>query len=183
MAQSKFTLYKYIKLADGSWRYCKAAFYSNAKIKPNRCIVGGKEEEHPEGSYYLYHKKSWIPVGADALDAQRQRSARLDDEEFKRLRGTAPVSSLTMSPISSRSSLAVAVRKQLKLMIERGLYRDIDMSCHVSQETRAGERLPDEGVRVGNRGTVPRRQDSACRHVRRRSAFLRRSGHTVLLQP
>jgi hypothetical protein len=33
MAQSKFTLYKYIKLKDGSWRYCKAAFYSNAKIK------------------------------------------------------------------------------------------------------------------------------------------------------
>ncbi len=32
-------LYKYIKLADGSWRYCKAAFYSNAKIKPN--IVDG----------------------------------------------------------------------------------------------------------------------------------------------
>jgi hypothetical protein len=50
MAQSKFTLYKYIKLADGSWRYCHASFYSSGKIKPNRCIVGGKEEEHPEGS-------------------------------------------------------------------------------------------------------------------------------------
>jgi hypothetical protein len=62
MAQSKFTLYKYIKIKDGSWRYCKAAFYSNAKIKPNRCIVGGKEEEHTEGAYYLYHHKNWIPV-------------------------------------------------------------------------------------------------------------------------
>jgi hypothetical protein len=46
MAQSKFTLYKYIKLEDSSWRYCKAAFYSNGKIKPNRCVVDGKEEEH-----------------------------------------------------------------------------------------------------------------------------------------
>jgi hypothetical protein len=42
MAQSKFTLYKYIKLADGSWRYCKAAFYSNGKIKPNRCRPGAR---------------------------------------------------------------------------------------------------------------------------------------------
>jgi hypothetical protein len=33
MAQSQFMLYKYIKLANGSWRYCKAAFYSNGKIR------------------------------------------------------------------------------------------------------------------------------------------------------
>jgi len=32
MAQSKFTLY--IKLANGSWRYCKSALYSNGKISP-----------------------------------------------------------------------------------------------------------------------------------------------------
>jgi hypothetical protein len=37
MAQSNFTLY--IKLANGSSRYCKSALYSNEKIKPNRCIV------------------------------------------------------------------------------------------------------------------------------------------------
>ena len=85
MAQPKFTLSKYIKLADCSGRYCKAAFYSNGKIKPTRCIIGGKEEEHPEGSYFLYHKKSWIPVGADALDAQRRRNAQLDNYELKRL--------------------------------------------------------------------------------------------------
>jgi hypothetical protein len=108
MAQSKFTLYKYIKLADGSWRYCKAAFYSNGKIKPNRCIVDGKEEEHPEGAYYLYHKKNWIPVGADALEAQRRRNARLDEEEFKRLRGTALAPSPTALPTSGRFPLAVA---------------------------------------------------------------------------
>src|SRR6266404_5489682 len=77
MAQSKFTLYKYVKLADSSWRYCRAAFYSNGKIKPNQCIVGGKEEEHPEGAYYLYHKKQWILVGTDALEAQRRRNALL----------------------------------------------------------------------------------------------------------
>jgi hypothetical protein len=108
MAQSKFTLYKYIKLKDGSWRYCRAAFYSNAKIKPNRCIVGGKEEEHPEGAYYLNHNKQWIVVGTDALEAQRQRNARLDDDEFKRLQGTAPEQSLSIVPITKMRTLADA---------------------------------------------------------------------------
>ncbi len=111
MAQSKFTLYKYVKLADGSWRYCKAAFYSNGKIKPNRCIVGGKEEEHPEGAYYLYHRKNWIPVGADALEAQRRRNVRLDDDEFKRLQGTAPVESPNVVPITPKRTLAGAVEE------------------------------------------------------------------------
>src|SRR5260370_26797976 len=76
-----------------------------------------------------------------------------------------------------------AVRKQLKLMAERGLYRDIDMSRHVSQGTRADEHLLDEGVRAGKRRIEPRRRDFACTHARRRNAFLRRSGHTVLLRP
>jgi hypothetical protein len=61
MAQSKFTLYKYVKLGDGSWRYKKAAFYSNGKIKPNIVVVGKNvqgrdiEETHADGTYYLNH--------------------------------------------------------------------------------------------------------------------------------
>lgn len=76
-----------------------------------------------------------------------------------------------------------AVRKQLKLMIERGLDRDIDMSCHVSQGTRAGERLPDEGVRAGKRRTERRCRGFACIRALQQSAFLRRSGRTVLQRP
>jgi len=38
------------------------AFYSNGKIKPNRCVTGGKEEGHLEPACYFYHKKNWIPV-------------------------------------------------------------------------------------------------------------------------
>jgi hypothetical protein len=50
--------------------------YSNGKIKPNLVIVSKDErqkdieETHPEGAYYLYHDGQWIPVGADALEAQ-----------------------------------------------------------------------------------------------------------------
>ncbi|MGH9716807.1 MAG: tyrosine-type recombinase/integrase [Candidatus Acidiferrales bacterium] len=112
MAQSKFTLYKFVKLDNGDWRYKKAAFYSNGKIKPNRCLVDGKEEEHLEGAYYLNHKNHWIPVGSDALDAQRKRNAQLDYEEFKRLRGTAAaVPAPNVVPIMPRRTLADAVEE------------------------------------------------------------------------
>ena len=120
MAQPKFTLYKYIKLADRSWRYCRAAFYSNGKIKPNRCIVDGKEEEHPEGSYHLYHKKGWIPVGADALDAQRRRNAQLDHYELNRLRGTAPAQSQAASAIVGKTPLVTASQQYFSNLEARG---------------------------------------------------------------
>jgi hypothetical protein len=117
MAQSKFTLYKYIKLKNGSWRYCRAAFYANGKIKPNVVIVvknaQGRdiEETHPDGAYYLNHNGQWIPVGKDALEAQRQRNARLDYEEFKRLQGAAPAQSPTVVPIMPERTLADAVEE------------------------------------------------------------------------
>jgi hypothetical protein len=82
MAQSKFTLYKYVKMGDGSWRYKKAAFYSNGKIKPNVVIVGkdakGKaiEETHADGKYVMNHN-GWLDAGTDALEAQRRPSKRL----------------------------------------------------------------------------------------------------------
>jgi hypothetical protein len=114
MAQSKFTLYKYVKLGDGSWRYKKAAFYSNGKIKPNVVVAGknaqGKpiEELHAEGSCKMNHNGTWLDAGADALEAQRRRNARLDAEEFQRLRGTAPASSPTMQPTFDRLTLSAA---------------------------------------------------------------------------
>jgi signal transduction histidine kinase len=107
-------------LADGSWRYCKAAFYSNGKIKPNRSIVGGTEEEHPEGSYYLYHKKSWIPVGADALDAQRRRNAQLDNYELKRLSGTAPAQNPAAAAIFGKTPPATASQQYFSNLEARG---------------------------------------------------------------
>ena len=44
MAQPKFTLYKYIKLSDGSWRYCKAAFYSTGKSSPTAASSAAKKK-------------------------------------------------------------------------------------------------------------------------------------------
>jgi len=83
MAQPKFTLYKYVKLQSG-WRYCKAAFHENVKIKPNIVIVGKDkhEEKHSEGSYYLAHAGQWIPVGGNALQAELRRRARVSPAEY-----------------------------------------------------------------------------------------------------
>ena len=73
MAQPKYTLYKYVKLSGGRWRYCRAALYKNHTIKSNTAIVGGKEEAHAEGDYYIAYDGRWINVGPDALEAQRQQ--------------------------------------------------------------------------------------------------------------
>jgi integrase len=73
MAKPKYTLYKYVKLSRGKWRYCRSARYKNHMIKTNTVMVGEKEEVHSEGDYYIAHGDQWINVGPDALEAQRQQ--------------------------------------------------------------------------------------------------------------
>jgi integrase len=73
MAQAKYTLYNYVKLSSGNWRYCRAALYKNHTIKSNTVIVGSKEQVHAEGDYYIACSGQWINVGPDALEAQRQQ--------------------------------------------------------------------------------------------------------------
>jgi hypothetical protein len=68
----KFSIYKYAKLAGKGWRYARAAYHPNGKIKPDAVLlkgVNGKnvEEKHPEGSYFLNFNNAWIPVRGDAL--------------------------------------------------------------------------------------------------------------------
>src|SRR5262245_19333469 len=61
--------------------------------------------------------------------------------------------------------------------------RGSSSSCHAGQETRAREYLHNEGVRAHRRSTAPRCRDLACIHAPRQSTLLRRSAHTVPLQP
>jgi hypothetical protein len=85
-----FSIYKYCKTFSG-WRYCKAAFHSNGKIKPNVVVVNGVEEKHTEGRYFLNFHRQWIDVGMDALGAQRRRPLRLNQIEYERLSGKSSV--------------------------------------------------------------------------------------------
>jgi hypothetical protein len=59
---AKLSIYKYVRTHKG-WRYCKAAFHPNGKIKPNVVVVSGVEEKHTEGRYFLNFNNEWIDVG------------------------------------------------------------------------------------------------------------------------
>jgi integrase/recombinase XerD len=89
MALPKFTLYKHIKLKSG-WRYCKAAWYPNGKIKPHVVFVSGVEETHRDGAYYLSHNNTWILVGENPQDAVKERLKQRSTAEYHRLHGTVP---------------------------------------------------------------------------------------------
>ncbi len=92
----KYSIYKYVKLAGKGWRYARAVYHPNGKIKPDAVLardVNGKnvEEKHPEGSYFLNFNNTWIPVGEDALEAQYQRKLKLNQAEYERLSGKSAV--------------------------------------------------------------------------------------------
>ena len=123
MAISKYTLYKYVKV-DGTWRYCKAAFHDNAKIKPDIVFVNAKEglvEKHFEGRYYMSHNGSWVDAGTDAVEAQRKRKQRLALDEYNRLNSKTSAHSLVVPGSSSRITLAAAAEKYFANCEARGL--------------------------------------------------------------
>jgi hypothetical protein len=63
-------------------------------------MIGGKEEKHPEGNYYLACGGQWIPAGADALRAQRQRHALLSGNslEYERYSGRSVPKTAVVQP-------------------------------------------------------------------------------------
>jgi hypothetical protein len=117
MGISRYTLYKYVKV-DGTWRYCKAAYHDNGKIKPDIVFVNVKEElleKRPQGRYYMSHNGGWIDAGTDALDAQRKRKQRLALDEFHRLSGKASAQSSALLPDSSGGSTVAAAAENTLL--------------------------------------------------------------------
>ena len=96
---AKLSIYKYVRTVKG-WRYCKAAFHPNGKIKPNAVVVSGVEERHTEERYFLNFNNQWIDVGLDALEAQRKRQLRHKQMEYERLSSR----SLATSEISALMS-------------------------------------------------------------------------------
>jgi integrase len=111
MAQPKFTVYKHIKV-DGRWRYCRAVTAANHRVKQDKVIVAGREETHPEGTYCIRHKGTWIDTGTDALEAQRMRSKLLDQEDYK-----TPAPAIA----TGRTPLAAARDKYFYNLEARGL--------------------------------------------------------------
>jgi integrase len=69
----RVSVWKYVRLKNGRWRYCKPAPAKNGKIRPDWVIVKGKPEHHPEGNFYLHRydgdREIWKRVGPNAQEA------------------------------------------------------------------------------------------------------------------
>jgi len=68
MANRSVQLYVYAYLPGIGWRYCRAVFGVNNRVKPHVLMrPDGIEESHPEGDYYLGYRsdghKVWENVG------------------------------------------------------------------------------------------------------------------------
>ena len=70
MANRTVQLYKYTKLPTG-WRYCKAVFYPNNRIKPHAVLTPDGEQTIKDGYYCLSYNRKWEPVGNDPAEAVR----------------------------------------------------------------------------------------------------------------
>jgi integrase/recombinase XerD len=70
LAYRKVNLYKYVPTNAG-WRYLKAAFHSNNRIKPHVVATPQGEVTIKKGQYYLGYGRKWEPVGDDPTEAHR----------------------------------------------------------------------------------------------------------------
>jgi hypothetical protein len=69
----RVSVWKYVRLKNGRWRYCKPATGKNGKIRPDWVIVKGKAEHHPEGNFYVHRydngREIWRKIGENAQEA------------------------------------------------------------------------------------------------------------------
>lgn len=67
-------------MVNGGLRYCPVVEAANGRIRPDVVMVDGKEERHPEGSYYLDYregkKRVRIVAGKVAADAHAARLSK-----------------------------------------------------------------------------------------------------------
>lgn len=71
MANRTVQLYKYIKLPNLGWRYCKAVFYPNNRVKPHAVMTQDGEQTIKDGYYCLSYHRRWERVGSDPVGALR----------------------------------------------------------------------------------------------------------------
>ena len=69
-------LTKRVKTPQGL-RFCPVVISANGRVKPDYVLIGGKEQRHPEGAYYLEWreggKRVRQSVGRDAAAAAARR--------------------------------------------------------------------------------------------------------------
>ena len=93
MANREVNVTKRVQTGKGP-RYCPVVLSANGRIKPDVVLVNGREERHPEGSYYLEWregaKRVRLSVGKGPADASARR-LRKEAELNARNNGVAVV--------------------------------------------------------------------------------------------
>jgi|SRR5579859_127727 len=111
-------LTKRIKTPDGL-RFCPVVYSNNGRVKPDWVIVTGKdgkgkEERHPEGSYYLDWsdgaKRIRLSVGKDAADAGARQLRK--EAELNAVNHGVPVA--VQDRTAKRTSIADAIAEYLE---------------------------------------------------------------------
>ena len=69
MSNRKVSVYKYINLGNGKWRYVRPVVNKNHTYSRESVWFKGRQERHSEGNFYLGwnegKKKCWLMVGPD----------------------------------------------------------------------------------------------------------------------
>ncbi len=106
-------LTKRVRLPGSGLRYCPVVIAANGRIKPDVVLVGGAEERHPEGAYYLEWrdgaKRIRISVGKVAADALGRKLRK--EAELKAVANGVTV--LSDAEENGRRSLSAAVTDYL----------------------------------------------------------------------
>lgn len=104
------TLLKQVKI-NNNWRHARALFDSKGRVRRDRVRVNGKDESHPEGSYFIewwdHGKRHCIPAGADAQDAADK--ARVKEAHLSAERNGIIPSLPQPQPTPQRTSLPSAL--------------------------------------------------------------------------
>jgi hypothetical protein len=123
MAHRTATLYIRIT-KNGKSSFCKPAYQSKGRLKPQVAIVKGEPEHHREGVYYLRFgaddgKQQFVLVGKDpyvAVDKLEEKKRWLRDQE----RQVSPPKPVNSKPESSRISVDDAVEQYFKNLHSQG---------------------------------------------------------------
>jgi hypothetical protein len=117
-------LYLHIKKSSGKRGFAPVAYGKNSKILPQRALIGGQIELHPEDQYYLRYsldgKQVFRPVGRDAEVAV---VARMRKEHL--LRAAALGANVVADGVGDRLTLAKAKER---FLAEKAAHRT-DKTC------------------------------------------------------
>lgn len=110
MKASKFTILRYGKLGDGTWRYGPVAVAGNNRIKPDEAIIGGTEQKlvemHP--AFFIRIKRQFVNMGTDYAVAVIEQKRLLAAQHYQRATGQ-------VAPGAKGDKLTLAEAKEIHL--------------------------------------------------------------------